>query len=61
MTIAVHLSLAADGKQRIDVVYNIHGARAENGWPGARSITLTRPEALELMAKLNDALQEGAE
>ena len=48
-------------QQRIDIVYNPNGARAEAGWPGARSITLTRPEALELMAKLDAALSEDVE
>lgn len=58
MLIAVHSSLTIMRQQRIDIVYNPNGERAENGWPGARSITLTRPEALELMAKLDAALSE---
>lgn len=56
MVIVVHSSRTATGDTRVDVVYSPHGTRAEPGWPGARSITLTRAEALELRRQLDVAL-----
>lgn len=61
MKFAVHSSLTATRELRVDVVYSPHGTRAEPGWPGARSITLTQAEALELLRKLDRALAETAE
>lgn len=56
MLIAVHSSRTASGETRVDIVYSPHGTRAEPGWPGSRSITLTRAEALDLRKQLDFAL-----
>lgn len=58
MAIAVHSFITAAHELRVAIVYNPFSGPAENGWPGARTVTLTEADARELKAQLDRALAE---